>query len=93
MTLVPVAAMVPASTSESMSASIMPTFISWGRVFKSFVKVVVFPEPGEDIRFTRKVPCSFSSLRKASASLSLSANTLCFTSITRYGSMRNSLLV
>lgn len=28
---------------------------------------VVFPEPGEDIRFSRNTPCSFSPLQRASA--------------------------
>ncbi len=79
----PVSAMVRASTSESMSASITPmdnSSLSAATVRRS---VVVLPEPGLLMRFSRKVPRACSSSRRASAARSLLANTLCFTSMTR----------
>lgn len=53
MALAPVAAIVTASTSESMSASITPIFRSSFKSSISRVRVVVLPLPGEDIRFRR----------------------------------------
>ena len=41
------------------------------------------PEPGEDIRLMRQVPCARSSARRDAASASLSAKTLCLTSMMR----------
>ena len=71
-----------ASTSESMSASMTPIFISSRRSSMVFSSVVVFPAPGEDIRFRRNTPFSFSSFLRSSACLSLSAKTLCLISYT-----------
>ena len=68
--------MAAASTSESISASIIPIFISSFNKAMVLFRVVVFPDPGDDIRFSRKVLCAFNSFRSASASLSLSSNTL-----------------
>ena len=72
---------VCASTSESISASIMPMRSSSFSASIVRTSVVVFPLPGEDMRLRRKRPLSFSSARRESASLLLSANTLCFISI------------
>ena len=72
---------VCASTSESMSASMMPMRSSSRRASIVRTRVVVFPLPGEDMRFRRKRPFPFSSARRESASRLLSAKTLCFISI------------
>ena len=76
MAFAPAAEMVRASTSESMSASITPIFISSFSASMVRVRVVVLPEPGLDIRFRRNTPFSFSSARSFAASSSLEANTL-----------------
>ena len=52
--LTPVCEMRSASTSESMSASIMPMFILSPIFSIVRVRVVVLPLPGDDMRFSRK---------------------------------------
>ena len=64
---VPVLSMLLASTSESMSASRMPIRNSSFNNSIVFNKIVVFPEPGDDIRFRRNVFSCFSCKRNASA--------------------------
>ena len=71
MVLIPTSFMASASTSLSISASITPMDMSLSLGARAFRKVV-FPPPGEDIRFNRKVFFSFSSPLSFSASLSLS---------------------
>ena len=83
----PVSAMVRASTSESISASITAMAISPRSTSTVRRSVVVLPDPGLDIRLSRNVPCSRKRARSSSALRSLSANTLCLTSITRTSSM------
>ena len=75
---------VCASTSLSISASITP--ISTSSLIVSIVRdnVVVFPEPGLDMILSKKTPFSLHSCLNKSASLLLSSNILCFTSITLY---------
>ena len=55
MALAPVSVMVFASTSESISASMMPIFISSLSMEMVRTSVVVFPAPGDDMRLRRKV--------------------------------------
>ena len=71
-----------ASTSLSMSASITAMRSLCFRRDMSCINVLVFPLPGEDIRFSRNTPFSFSSALSRSASLSLSSKTLFLISIT-----------
>ena len=68
MAFVPVSAMALASTSESMSASITPMRSSPFSAAIVRRSVVVLPEPGALIRFSRKIFRSFSSARRAAAS-------------------------
>ena len=77
----PASCTVCASTSESISASMMPILSSSRSASIVRTSVVVLQLPGDDIRFSRNSPFSFSSERSESASLLLSANTLCFISI------------
>ena len=78
----PVCAIVSASTSESMSASMTPMRISSFNAPIVRTSVVVFPDPGEDIRFRRNVLSAFNSERSTSASLSLSSRMFFLISIT-----------
>ena len=75
-TFAPVVEMVAASTSESMSASMTPICISSCKAAIVLLRVVVFPEPGEDMRLRRKRCFSFKSLRSKSACSSLFSKTL-----------------
>ena len=84
----PVVETAAASTSESMSASMTATESSGESSRTVRRSVVVLPEPGEDMRFTRKVPLVLRLARSSSARRSLSAKTLCLTSRTRYPSIR-----
>ena len=84
----PVVETAAASTSESMSASMTATESSGESSRTVRRSVVVLPEPGEDMRFTRKVPLVLRLARSSSARRSLSAKTLCLTSRTRYPSMQ-----
>ena len=81
--LAPSFSMRTASTSESTSASMTAisnlSFMS--RMVRS--KRVVFPAPGDAIRLMSSVPFSFSSPRKTSASRSLDAVTVSFSSMMR----------
>ena len=78
----PVSLIACASTSESISASMTPIFISSLSMEIVRFNVVVFPAPGEDIRFNKNVPSDFNSARNLSASALLSSKILRFTSIT-----------
>ena len=70
----PVASLIfTASTSLSMSASITDTRILSLILLISWIRVVVLPLPGEDIKLRRIPLLFFSSLLRASASFSLSA--------------------
>ena len=80
MTFVPVASMARASTSESISASMIPMRSSSLRREIEALSVVVLPEPGELMRFSRKTPFSLSSARSLSASRSLLSKMLSLTS-------------
>ena len=79
----PVASLIlTASTSLSMSASITAIRnLSFNRLMV-LMRVVVFPLPGDDIRFNKYTPLSFNSLRSSSAYFSFSAKMLFFISIT-----------
>ena len=79
-TFTPVPWIILASTSESMSASMTPILKVPFNASMVFIRVVVLPAPGEDIRFKRKTPFSFSSARSSPACRSLSAKTLCLIS-------------
>ena len=83
----PVRAIVFASTSESISASMTARDISSRRASIVRVSVVVLPEPGLDIRLSRNVPCARRRSRSSSAWASLFANTLCLISSTRTASI------
>ena len=61
----PAASIVSASTALSMSASITPQRSRPSKALFSARSVVVFPLPGEDIRFIRQVPPARSSSRRA----------------------------
>ena len=81
--MTPASAMVRASTSESMSASMTPIVSLPASTSTVRRSVVVLPEPGLLMRLSRKVPRCRRRSRKPSAARSLAANTLCFTSMTR----------
>ena len=83
-TLVPVLDTVLASTSESISASKIPILISSFKASIVLKTVVVLPEPGEDIKFNKKVLLFFNSSLSKSACLSLSSKTLFLISMTLY---------
>ena len=78
----PASVIACASTSESISASITPIFISSASIEIVLFNIVVLPAPGDDIRFSRNVPSSFNSCLSFSASASLSSKILRLTSIT-----------
>ena len=80
MTLTPDREILLASTSESISASITPILNVSRNASIVLISVVVLPDPGEDMRFSRKSFFSFSSCRRSCACLSLSAKTLCLIS-------------
>ena len=79
----PAAAMVTASTSESMSASMTP--MDRRSRSRSAVRVssVVLPDPGLLMTLSRNVPRSRRSRRRSSALRSLAAKADSFTSMTR----------
>ena len=92
-TLTPVFSMAAASTSASISASMMPMRSSSFRAAMVWRRVVVLPEPGELMRFRRKVWLFFSSSRSWAARRSLFSNTLCLTSITLNSAISKLLII
>ena len=87
MDLTPRSAMVFASTSESMSASMTPIRISSLRRLMTALRVVVLPDPGEDMILMYSSFSSFSVPRSTSASASLSSRMLFLSSMTLTGSL------
>ena len=93
MDAMPVASLIlMASTSESISASITAMrSLSLSRPMV-WMRVVVLPLPGEDMRFRRNTPWALSSFLRRAASSSLLAKMLFLISITFTGSMRDDMV-